>query len=227
VGTALGDSLEFIATGSQAAPALKALADLLTKEPPEARRRQSVGHCSRSRRGSPKAAGHYRRQDHRGVCHLRHLPDEKPGRFPRKAVRPVCGRCGYPLPDPFGAQPGIRCSLNGLPGIVALLPTIMGLLLVGLFVWLARGKEERSSARCQGSKRNRACRRTDRSSRGARVCSCGRRPSRDPNRHRRRTRRFSAGIASVVTDRIAIRRPVWTGNLQTRKPGRNRNPWSL
>jgi phosphotransferase system HPr (HPr) family protein len=35
VGTALGDTLEFIATGSQAAPALKALADLLTKEPPE------------------------------------------------------------------------------------------------------------------------------------------------------------------------------------------------
>lgn len=35
VGTALGDTLEFIATGSQSAPALKALVDLLTKEPPE------------------------------------------------------------------------------------------------------------------------------------------------------------------------------------------------
>jgi phosphocarrier protein len=36
VGAALGDSLEFIATGSQTEPALKALAELLTKEPPEA-----------------------------------------------------------------------------------------------------------------------------------------------------------------------------------------------
>ena len=36
VGTALGDTLEFIATGSQAATALSALTDLLTKEPPEA-----------------------------------------------------------------------------------------------------------------------------------------------------------------------------------------------
>jgi phosphotransferase system HPr (HPr) family protein len=35
VGTALGDTLEFIATGSQAALALEALANLLTQEPPE------------------------------------------------------------------------------------------------------------------------------------------------------------------------------------------------
>jgi phosphocarrier protein len=33
VGTALGDTLEFIATGSQAGQALKALAELLTREP--------------------------------------------------------------------------------------------------------------------------------------------------------------------------------------------------
>jgi phosphotransferase system HPr (HPr) family protein len=33
VGTALGDTLEFIATGSQAEPALKALADMLAREP--------------------------------------------------------------------------------------------------------------------------------------------------------------------------------------------------
>jgi phosphocarrier protein len=35
VGAALGDTLEFIATGSQATLALSALADLLAKEPPE------------------------------------------------------------------------------------------------------------------------------------------------------------------------------------------------
>jgi len=34
VGTALGDRLEFIATGSQAEAALKALEELLTKGPP-------------------------------------------------------------------------------------------------------------------------------------------------------------------------------------------------
>lgn len=34
MGTALGDTLEFIATGSQAEQALKALADLLTRQPP-------------------------------------------------------------------------------------------------------------------------------------------------------------------------------------------------
>jgi len=34
VGTALGDTLEFIATGSQAEQALQALAELLTKQPP-------------------------------------------------------------------------------------------------------------------------------------------------------------------------------------------------
>jgi len=35
VGAALGDTLEFIATGSQAEVALQALTELLTKEPPE------------------------------------------------------------------------------------------------------------------------------------------------------------------------------------------------
>jgi phosphocarrier protein len=36
VGASLGDTLEFIATGSQAEPALKALTELLTKGPPDA-----------------------------------------------------------------------------------------------------------------------------------------------------------------------------------------------
>lgn len=64
----------------------------------------------------------------------------------RKAVRPVCGRCGYPLPDPFRAQPGIRSFAEWIARYRRALVTIMGLLLVGLFAWLTSGKEERSSA---------------------------------------------------------------------------------
>ncbi len=64
----------------------------------------------------------------------------------RKVLRPVCGRCGYPLPDPFGAQPGIRWFGEWIARYRRALAAITGLLLVGLLVWLARGKEERSSA---------------------------------------------------------------------------------
>ncbi len=63
----------------------------------------------------------------------------------RKGLRPVCGRCGYPLPDPFGAQPGIRWLGEWIARYRHALAAITGLLLVGLFVWLAHGKEERSS----------------------------------------------------------------------------------
>ncbi len=64
----------------------------------------------------------------------------------RKAVRPVCGRCGYPLPDPFGAQPGIRSLGEWIARYRRALAAITGLLLVGLYVWLASEKKEHPSS---------------------------------------------------------------------------------
>ncbi|MGO9245942.1 MAG: hypothetical protein ACLPT4_10685 [Verrucomicrobiia bacterium] len=68
----------------------------------------------------------------------------------RKAVRPVCGRCGYPLPDPFGAQPGIRLLREWITRYRRALAAITGLLLVGLSVWLASEKKEYPSSLLSG-----------------------------------------------------------------------------
>jgi hypothetical protein len=64
----------------------------------------------------------------------------------QQALRPVCGRCGYPLPDPFEAQSGIRSLGEWMARYRYALAAITGLLLIGLFVWLASGKEERSTS---------------------------------------------------------------------------------
>jgi len=63
----------------------------------------------------------------------------------KKTLRPVCGRCGYPLPDPFEAQSTNRSFGRRIAQDSRALAAIAGLLLAGLFVWLATGKEERWS----------------------------------------------------------------------------------
>jgi len=63
----------------------------------------------------------------------------------KKALRPICGRCGHPLPDPFGAQPRIRSLGKQITRHSRALAAIAGLLLVGLFVWLVTGNQERGS----------------------------------------------------------------------------------
>ena len=64
----------------------------------------------------------------------------------RKVLRPVCGRCGYPLPDPFGAQLGIRPFGEWISRYRRALAIIAGVLLLGLIVWLASGREEYPSS---------------------------------------------------------------------------------
>jgi ribosomal protein S27AE len=64
----------------------------------------------------------------------------------RKVLRPVCGRCGYPLPDPFGAQVGIRPFGEWIARYRRALAIIAGVLLLGLIVWLASGREEYPSS---------------------------------------------------------------------------------
>jgi len=62
-----------------------------------------------------------------------------------KVLRPVCGRCGYPLPDPFGVQSRTQLFHEWIAQHRPALAAIAGLLAIGLLVWLARGREERSS----------------------------------------------------------------------------------
>jgi ribosomal protein S27AE len=62
----------------------------------------------------------------------------------KKTLRPVCGRCGYPLPDPFGAQPRIRSLAEWGEWIIQYrraFAAITGSLLVMLFVWLVGVRE--------------------------------------------------------------------------------------
>lgn len=64
----------------------------------------------------------------------------------QKTVRPVCGRCGYPLPDPFGARPPIRSLGEWMTRYRRALAGVTGLVLVGLLAWLVGGKRERSTS---------------------------------------------------------------------------------
>lgn len=64
----------------------------------------------------------------------------------RKVLRPVCGRCGYPLPDPFGAQLGIHPFGEWIARYRRALAIIAGLLLLGLIAWLASGRKEYPSS---------------------------------------------------------------------------------
>lgn len=64
----------------------------------------------------------------------------------RKAVRPVCGRCGYPLPDPFGVQSKIRPLGEWISRYRRALAAATGLLLVGMVVWLAGRTDEHALA---------------------------------------------------------------------------------
>ncbi|HVM59553.1 MAG TPA: hypothetical protein VMV72_01695 [Verrucomicrobiae bacterium] len=61
-----------------------------------------------------------------------------------KAFRPRCGHCGYPLPDPFAAQPGIRAwwewvRRHRLAAVTA------GFLVTGLLVWAATRSDSDNS----------------------------------------------------------------------------------
>jgi hypothetical protein len=62
----------------------------------------------------------------------------------RRALRPVCGRCGYPLPNPFGSQPGVRVFIEWISRYRRALATFSAVLFAGLLVWLASGKEDHS-----------------------------------------------------------------------------------
>lgn len=62
----------------------------------------------------------------------------------KKVVRPVCGRCGYPLPDPFGAQGGVDSFGEWITRYRRVLAVVAGLLLIGLLLWLVSGREEHS-----------------------------------------------------------------------------------
>ena len=63
-----------------------------------------------------------------------------------KVFRPLCGRCGYPLPDPFGVQSRSRLLREWIARHRPALAAITGLLVVGLLMWVASGKRGHSSA---------------------------------------------------------------------------------
>jgi hypothetical protein len=62
----------------------------------------------------------------------------------KRVLRPVCGRCGYPLPDPFGAQPRFHLFGEWITRHRRTVVATIGLLVLGSLLWVVHGTDERS-----------------------------------------------------------------------------------